>query len=93
MALDELLKALKADDILEVLMPDDILEVLWADTLELLRMDVLLLEFVAIMGTNLPNGNEIGKDPKKRTNKMIAKNNSCLPIIKMKSDLETSTIH
>ena len=49
--------------------------------------------FGLIMGTNGANGNEIGSDPKKSTNKIIHKNNSCRPIIKMKSDFETSTIH
>jgi hypothetical protein len=46
-----------------------------------------------IIGTNGLNGNEIGMDPKNRTNKIMHKNNNCLPIIKMKSDFETSTIH
>jgi hypothetical protein len=49
--------------------------------------------FGLTMLTKPPNGNEIGNDPKKRTNKIMHKNNSCLPIIKMKSDFETSTIH
>jgi hypothetical protein len=47
----------------------------------------------AIRGTNGANEDEIGFDPKYITNKIIDKNNNCLPIIKMKSDFETSTIH
>jgi len=50
-------------------------------------------ELVLIIGTNCANGKDIRILPKKIINKTAPNNNICLPIIKIKSDVEVSITH